>query len=147
MKVEFDPQYAEVIGSYYSVAEIAEALTNLKASSFDERYDIYSELYREHWATNAGYVLLPALYKSLGTIEDVVDLEVAFVVGSIQSSVLKDQEIGAFEPIVAAFVDASSLEKTILHLRQGTRFCSSNLPVEQCESLIAVLQSPPDSDL
>ncbi len=147
MKVEYDVRYAETTGSNCSVSEIAEALMRLRASSFDERYDVYAELFREDWATNAGYVLLPALSGSLDGTVDVVGLEVAFVVGSIQIAVLKDRGLGEFEPIVAPCVIPSCLSRTIQHLKKGARFCGPNLPAEQCEALIAALHSQATPDV
>ena len=146
MKVEYDVRYAETTGSNCSVSEIAEALMRLRASSFHERYDVYAELFREDWATNAGYVLLPGLSGSLDGTVDAVGLEVAFVVGSIQISVLKDRGLGEFEPIVAPCVIPSCLSKTIQHLKKGASFCGPNLPAEQCEALIAALQSQATPD-
>ena len=141
MNIEFDPKHAHVMGGNCTVGKIAGLLAKLKSFSLIERYEIYSELYRDYWATDAGYVLLPELSKNLIAIEDVIDFELAVVLGSIQISASDDPGLGLFEPIVAPCLKKECFVKTIDLLEQGTHFCGPNLPAEQREFLIAELHS------
>jgi hypothetical protein len=141
MNIEFDPKHAHVMGGNCTVGKIAGLLEKLKSFSLIERYEIYSELYRDYWATDAGYVLLPELSKNLNGIEDAIDFELAVVLGSIQISASDDPGLGLFEPIVAPFLKKECLGKTIDLLEQGTHFYGPNLAAEEYESLIAELHS------
>ena len=119
--------------------DVARALSNLKSLEFDARYDIYAELFREGWATDLGYTLLPALWACVGEVTDRVDLEVAYVIGSIQRSFLEDPDPAVFESIVAPFVHRDRLHQTIDRLNSAERFCNQNLPWDQCRELITDL--------
>jgi len=133
------PEHLGVIGNDRTVQDILVSLEGLKSLGLDERYDLYSELYREGWATDAGYVLLPGLWESLDVVVDPVDLELAFVTGSIQRSAIEDPNLGAYSPLVEPYLDSRHLEKCMDLLLQGRAFCSPNLPDEECRDLIAAL--------
>jgi hypothetical protein len=120
-------------------ADIAAALSGLKQLDFDSRYDIYAELFREGWATDIGYALLPALWASIAGVTDRVDAEVAYVIGSIQRSFLDDHASSAYLHSAGQFVSRDCLLKTIDRLRSSARFCNETLPLEHCQELIAGL--------
>jgi hypothetical protein len=120
--------------------DIARALGKLKSLDFDYRYDIYAELFREGWATDLGYTLLPALWTCLvEEVSDRVDLEVAYLIGSIQRSFLDDPDSPDFESIAAPYAHRDCIHQTINRLRSAERFCNQNLPWDSCQELIADL--------
>ena len=128
------------------IQELAGLLSQIKSLGFDDRYDLYAELYREDWPTDAGYILLPSLWTRLATIADVVDLEVAFVVASIQRSIAVDGEAGGFDEIVCPYTEPAKISYVINLLRDGRRFCSTNLPLDTCDELISVLSAHIDAN-
>jgi hypothetical protein len=141
MRFSIAPEHLDVIGSNCTVQEIAEAMEDLKSLPIDERYDIYSELFREGWATDAGYILLPDLWKSLSDTTDTIDLEITFVIGSIQNSVISDRNVGSYQEIVNPYIEQRCLKKTIALLEKGRPFCSPNLPEDRCDALSSVLSA------
>ncbi len=126
--------------NFTDVAEdIAKDLRVLKNLDFDHRYDIYAELFREGLATDAGYMLLPTLWQCLGEISDRIDLEVAYIIGSIQNSFLNDSDSASFEVTVSPYLHRDRLLKIIDCLSSGRHLCYQNLPWEQCQELITAL--------
>lgn len=119
--------------------DIAKALGNLKSLDLDYRCDIYAELFREGWATDLGYTMLPALWTCIVEITDRVDLEVAYLIGSIQRSFLDDPDSAAFKSIVAPYVHRDYLHQTINRLRSAERFSNQNIPWDRCQELITEL--------
>jgi hypothetical protein len=121
------------------IGELAELLSQIKTLGFDDRYDVYAELYREDWPTDAGFLLLPNLWDCLSTVVDLVRLEVAHTVGSIQRSIAVDGETGCYDEIVSPYVEGEKIRHVIGLLQEGREFCGPNLPLDQCDELISLL--------
>jgi hypothetical protein len=141
MKFKMPSEGLDVIGGYCTVQEIAELMLSIKSLEFDERYDLYSELFREGWPTDAGYIMLPNLCDAFDCVEDLIDFEVVYLTGLIQRSIITDGEVGDWNDIVRVYVKVENVKKTRDLLIEGKRFCNPNLTEEQCQELIVALSS------
>lgn len=141
MNIEIDITYYAVMGAYCTVREIVDSLKVLKSLGFEERYDLYSELFREDWPTDAGYVLLSGLWGEVDKVECLVDFELVYVIGLIQRSIIADGGSGDYAELAIPFARGECLKKVIPLLELGLPYCNPSLTEDNVKTVIAVLVS------
>lgn len=104
-----------------SAGDLAELFRDLRNLDTLTRYEIYTALHREYWATDAGYLFLPELIKILDTPHDLIDLEVVYYTGSIQLSALEGDKLT--KHLLLPHISEHKLKRTLSFLETGIQFC------------------------